>query len=65
MKDVALPLFRCSLGVLGYGRLHHVEGQVLLLASERGREYPVPDASEFCDLFALLFINEDGARGVR
>jgi hypothetical protein len=40
-------------------------GQVLLLASERRREHAVLDAGEFCDLFALLFINEDGARRVR
>ena len=29
-----LPLFRRAFRVLGYGRLHHVEGQVLLLAGE-------------------------------
>jgi len=31
---VLLPLFRRAFRVLGYGRLHHVEGQVLLLAGE-------------------------------
>ena len=63
--NLTLPLFRRALGVLGYCRLHHVEGQVLLLAHERRIEGALLDADELGDLLQEALVGENGARGVR
>jgi hypothetical protein len=65
-EDELLPLFRRAARVLSDGRLHYVEGQILLLADERTSQSPKGNSGELGDLPEKLVVAEEvGARGVR